>query len=163
MAGPILYSANPWIAHQIAVKYLGGIHFAWCSECYDPTTEPATSAAFAIAPSSSPCGIVQTLKADCKHEDKHSQLIQKYKKKFKLLAKTWIANRTIDDAQYQEIVSVIKSASWNIWEPVLYVIPRAAIASTRLHEVPLKDRASYGPEFQIVDLHDDEFDRIVSL
>ena len=49
MAGPILYSANPWLAHDFASRYLGGIYFAWCSEYYDPTTAPAGSASSYIA------------------------------------------------------------------------------------------------------------------
>jgi hypothetical protein len=164
MAGPILYSANPWIAHEIAMKYRGGIHFAWCSECYDPTTEAATSAAAAIAPSSSPFGIIQRLNADRHGEDTHSYLIQGYRKTLKRLAKAWRADKSIDESQFQEIISVMKSASWKIWRPVLYVIPRAPFESTkRLLSVPYPDRAAYGPELQIVDLHHSEFDRIVTL
>jgi hypothetical protein len=162
MAGLVLYSANPWIAHEIAMKYRKGVRLAWCSEYYDPTTEAATSAAAAIAPSSSPCGIVQRLKSDCGNEDTHSHLISGYRKTFKRLAKVWRSNGEIDESQYQEIVSVLKSSSWKIWRPVLYVIPRAPIESAgRLRSVPHAARAAYGPELQIVDLQPNEFDLIV--
>lgn len=57
----------------------------------------------------------------------------------------------------------MKSSSWKIWRPVLYVIPRAPIElAGRLHQVPHPDRASYGPELQIDDLHRNEFDLIMS-
>ncbi len=96
-------------------------------------------------------------------EDTHSYLISGYRKTFKRLAKAWRADASINELQYQEIVSVMKSASWKIWRPVLYVIPRAPIESAgRLRNVPHPDRAAYGPEMQIVDLLPQEFDLIVS-
>jgi hypothetical protein len=161
--GPILYSANPYFAHYLAVNYRHGVHFAWCSECYDPTTVAATSAAAAIAPSSSPRGIFERLKADCDGEDKHSSLIKGYRKKFRRLAKGWWADRSINADAYAEIDSIVKSASWKIWRPVLYVIPRAPIESAgRLKTVPYPTRAGLGPELQIADLALHEFDLIMN-
>ena len=60
-----------------------------------------------------------------------------------------------------EIFAAIHGKAWNIWRPVLYVIPRAPIEkSGRLRAVPHMSRAAYGPELQIVDLRRDEFDWI---
>ena len=57
-----------------------------------------------------------------------------------------------------------KSPSWKIWRPVLYVIPREKIeTSGRLKTVPHKNRAAFGTELQITDLHTDEFDIIEGL
>lgn len=163
MPGPVLYSANPWIAHVFATRYRHGIHFAWCSEYFDPTTESSTSAAAAIAPSSSPCGIFHKLKEDCDKEDSHSSLIKGYRKTFKQLAKAWLADASIDQAAYEEIVADVKSSSWKIWRPVLYVIPRKPIEDAgRLKAVRREDRAAFGPELQIVDLAPHEFDIITS-
>jgi hypothetical protein len=159
MSGPILYSTNPWIAHEFAVKYLGGKHFAWCSECYDPIFAPPGSAGASVAPSSSPHGIFQALKHDCEREDKHSDLIKRYRKTFKRLAADWLSTSRISQDQYDEIIAVTKGPSWRIWRPVLYVIPREPIeAAGRLNSVPYKDRAGYGPELQITDLDPSEFD-----
>jgi hypothetical protein len=161
MPGPVLYSANPWIAHQLALQYLNGVHFAWCSECYDPNSEAPTSAAAAIAPSSSPAGIIARLKADCHGEDIHSDMIVRYRKTLKRLATGWRGNGTISDANLEEIRAVLKSSSWKMWHPLLYVIPRKPIEDAgRLIAVPHAKRASFGPEYQITDLKPDEFDII---
>jgi hypothetical protein len=69
-----------------------------------------------------------------------------------------MADGTIAKAQYDEIVASVRAKSWRIWQPVLYVIPKANIAANRVIEVQRKDRAGYGPERQIVDLQLSEFD-----
>jgi hypothetical protein len=161
MAGPVLYSTNPWISHVFSKKYLNGVHFVWCSEYYDPRMAPPGSAESAIAPSSSPKGIFETLKRDCEQEDTHSALIKGYRKTFLRLAKTWLSSSTIDKDSYDEIVATVKSPSWKIWKPLLYIIPRESIeTNNRLIFVPHKNRASFGTELQIHDLMVNEFDII---
>jgi hypothetical protein len=135
VAGPVLYSTNTWISHEIAMRYRGGRHFAWCSEYYDPTTAPTGSAAAAIAPSSSPKGIYDTLHGDCAREDTHSNLIKGYRKTFRRLAARWLADGDLSQTYHDEIVAIVKSQSWKIWRPVLFVIPRD-IVSGRVVEVP---------------------------
>lgn len=159
MAGPLLYSANPWIAHDIADRYLGGVHRVWCSEYFDPKTAPASSAAALIGPSSSPKAIFYGLWEDCDKEDTHSHVIRSHRRTFRALATDWFSAGRITEAQRNEILATVKSSSWKIWRPVLYVIPRAPIeAASRLNVVPLGKRAAYGGEYQIEDLHTTEFD-----
>lgn len=161
MPGPLLYSANPWFAHDISTRYLSGRYFVWCSEYFDSATAPAGSASAAIAPSSMPAGIYSRLKADVDGEDKHSSLIKGYKRTFRNLARTWHANGRITEEQSSEIVALAASNSWKMWRPMLYVIPRYPIeAAGRLLSVPHRNRAALGPELQIADLHRDEFDII---
>jgi hypothetical protein len=161
MPGPILYSTNPWIAHDFATKYLGGKHFAWCSEYYDPKSAPAGSASASIAPSSSPFGLFQLLQHEYQNEERHSDSKKRYRKTFKRLASEWLSSSLITKIQYDDIVSVVTTPSWRIWRPVLYIIPRGPIdAAARLHPVPHAKRAGYGPEFQIWDLDLSEFDLI---
>lgn len=161
MAGPILYSTNPWIAHDITMRFRGGRHFVWCSEYYDPLTAPAGSAQSAIAPSSSPKGIYETLLGDYQREDGHSALIKGYRGTFCRLAKSWLADNQINKVQHDEIAAIVKSNSWRIWRPVLYVIPKEPIANAnRLNSVPHRQRAAYGPELQVTDLMPHEFDII---
>ena len=161
MAGPIYYSTNPWISYDLVNKYRSGIHVVWCSEYFDPSTAPSGSAAAAIAPSSSPKGIFDTLQSDCAREDSHSALISRYRKTFRRLATDWYADGSITDPQREEIIAVTKSNSWRIWRPVLYVIPNEnLIAAGRVISVPRAGRAAYGPEFQILDLKTNEFDMI---
>lgn len=160
MAGNVLYSTNPWIAHDIAVRYRNGVHFAWVSDYFDCAMAPPGSAAAAIAPSSSPKHIYDRLLADCKGEDGHSSLIAGYKRTFKRLAASWESDGTITSDQAKEIRALIGSPSWQQWRPTIYVIPRGGINPGRIFSVARKQRAAYGPESQIVDLIPDEFDII---
>ena len=161
MSGPILYSTNTFIAHDIAMKYRGGKHFVWCCEYYDSRSAPALSAAGQIAPSSNPKRIYDTLHEEKEWEDGHSELIRNYRKTFKRLAKIWVDDKSITVEQSNEIIATIKSSSAKIWRPLLFVIPKAPIeAAGRLITVPRQKRAAYGPELQIVDLMPHEFDVI---
>jgi hypothetical protein len=159
VAGPILYSTNCWFAHDVAIRYRAGRHFVWCSEWFDPSRAPPGSAAAAIAPSSSPKGIFDTLRGDCKGEDTHSALIKGYRRTFKRLAKQWLAANEITRPQLDEIVAAADSRSWNIWRPVLFVIPKTPVEE-RIVTVPHQRRAAYGHELQILDLMPHEFDLI---
>ena len=161
MVAPVLYSTNPWIAHQFAIDYRGGLHHVWCSEYYDPTRAPGGSAGAAIAPSFSPKELFGELARDCAREDNNSHHIKRYRKTFRRLAAEWLAAVEITRDQHDEIVATIKAPSWKIWRPQLYVIPRAPIElAGRLTRVPRKDRAAYGPELRILDLREHEFDII---
>jgi len=159
MPGPILYSANPWFASHVSSQYRAGVHFAWVCECYDAMGAPPGSAAAMIAPSSSPRRIYETLRDACAREEGHSDLIRGYRRKFKSLAKEWWTRGEITDEQRDEITSSVRTPSWLMWRPVLYVIPRDPIERAgRLHHVPRRDRAAFGAELQIRDLMPNEFD-----
>jgi len=162
MPGQLLYSTNPWFATDISMRYRGGVHFAWVCEYFDSSKAPSGSAASKIAPSSNPWRIYDRLSEECDQEENHSELIKGYKRTFKRLARTWLSDASITEEQHDEIIASVRSPSWKIWKPVLYVIPRAPIEATpgRLISVKRPDRASYGPELQIADLKRDEFDII---
>jgi hypothetical protein len=161
MPGPILYSANPWFATEVATQYRDGIHFAWVCECFDTEKALGGSAAAMIAPTSNPRRIYRNLFEEYKAQEEHSLEIKRYKKTFTRLAKIWRDEGSITKPQCDEIIASVRARSWIIWKPVLYVIPRAPIeAAGRLISVPRADRAGYGPEQQIIDLRPDEFDII---
>jgi hypothetical protein len=161
MPGPILYSANPWFATDVAHRYRGGIHFAWVCECFDVKAAASGTAAAMIAPTSSPQRIYRNLSEECKGQDEHSAGIRHYKKTFRQLAKAWLAKGEITRDQHDEIVASVNARTWRIWRPVLYVIPRAPIeAARRLLLVTRSNRAGHGPEQQILDLRPEEFDII---
>lgn len=161
MALLYVYSTNPWYSHEVALKYLKGKHFIWCSDCYDPTTSPAVSSSALTAPSSSPKGIFEKLYTDTENEEKNSDLIKKYKKTYRKLAVTWFASGIIDNDQKNEIIATVNSISWRIWRPLLYIVYKAPIiASSRLISVPVTSRAGYGGEWRIEDLDDSEFEII---
>jgi hypothetical protein len=158
MPGPVFYSANPWFATDVALKYRAGNFFAWICEYFDADHAPAGSAGSLIAPNSNPRKIYEELLYDCNAEEQHSRPIKGHKKTFSRLAKEWLADKEINDDQYAEIIASLRTPSWRIWRPVLYVIPKAGIDPARIKEVRRKERGGYGPEFQIVDLRQGEFD-----
>jgi len=132
MAGPILYSANPWFATEIARKFRGGNHFAWVCEFFDSALAPAGSAGALIAPSSNPRKIYEDLLEECRAQEEHSRVIKGHIKTFTRLGKKWLSDGEITQDQYAEIVASVRARSWKIWRPVLYVIPRHGIAPTRI-------------------------------
>ena len=158
MAGPVLYSANPWFSPEVAKKYRQGNHFAWVCEFFDSSLAPAGSGGELIAPSSNPRKIYDDLLQDWRGQDEHSRIIKDHVRTFSRLAKKWRADGEIAEHQYGELVASARSRSWRIWKPVLYVIPRQGLAAGRIKEVRRSDRAGYGPELQIVDLQSHEFD-----
>lgn len=156
-----LFSTNPWYSHELAVKYLAGKHFVWCSDYYDPSGASAISSTALTAPSSSPRGIYNQLFSDCDHEDTHSSLIKSYRKTIKRLTSDWLATGIITINQKDEIITTINSGSWKIWRPLLYIIYKPPIiASSRLQNVPMHLRAAYGNEWKIIDLDTSEFEII---
>lgn len=159
MGSLYLYSTNPWYAHELSQKHLGGKCLVWCSDNYDPTAAAALSAAALTAPSSSPKGIYDILYSDCEHEEKNSGLIKKYKKTFKKLALSWHMQGIITPQDKDEILATINSHTWNIWKPLLYIIYRPPIESAgRLIQVNIGARAAYGNEWKIADLDKSEFE-----
>ncbi|MGD9543553.1 MAG: hypothetical protein AB7F41_10645 [Methylocystis sp.] len=159
MAGPILYSANPWFSTEVAEKYREGNYFAWVCEFFDSERDaPAGSSGTMIAPSSNPRKIYEDLLQEYRAQEEHCRIIKDHKKTFTRLAKKWLADGSITDDQFTEIIASVKARSWRIWKPVLYVIPRNGLDPTRLTEVQRRDRAGYGPEYQICDLKRHEFD-----
>ena len=90
----------------------------------------------------------------------HSALIRSYRRTFRRRAHEWLAVGLIDEAQYDDIIGAVKNPGWKIWRPVLFLIPRAPIATHRIIPVRAASRAAYGPEFRIEDLDASEFEVI---
>jgi hypothetical protein len=151
----VLFSTNPWFSSAVATQFLDGRHFVWVSEHFDTGSTSSISTASFTAPSSNPAEIYRRLHADWR-EDKHSDLIKRYRKTFRRLARIWLAAKVISRDQHDEIVKSVPGFA--IWRPVLYVIPKEPIVRAgRLRAVNAGARAAYGPEFQIIDLMPHEF------
>ncbi len=71
----------------------------------------------------------------------------------------WEHQGVITTAQKDDILYLVDHASFDLWRPLVYVIPRAPVAS-RLEEVPMSKRAGVGVEYIIPDLQRTEFDII---
>ena len=159
MTCPILYSTNPFLKLFINEKFLGDIHYVWCSEAFDSTKLATYSTLAHMPPSSDPCAIYRQLKDDVQRQDKHSAKIQATKASLQSLAIRWRDDGTITDDQMEEIAYMVTNASFDYWRPLVYIIPRDAI-NARLQVVPPAKRASLRVEYIIPDLRRNEFDII---
>src|SRR4051812_48168724 len=122
MAGPVIYSANPWFSVELGSKYRGGKYFAWVCEYFVSERDAvAGSAGAMIAPSSNPRKIYEDLLHEYRSQEEHSRIIKDHRKTFKRLAKSWLAKGELSQDQYDEIVASVQAKTWRIWKPVLYV------------------------------------------
>jgi hypothetical protein len=96
---------------------------------------------------------------DIEKQDRHSYKINAQKASLTALAIDWEANGAISSNDKDEIVFMVTNATFNDWRPLLYIIPRGAVAA-RLKTVPIHQRASFGDEFIVEDLRRNEFDVI---
>jgi hypothetical protein len=161
VAATILYSTNPFFSVEIAGRYRSGSFYAWCSEMFSAGQQAGHAPRSAVAASSDPMTIDDQLHRAVHSEDRHDSRIKGYKRTFKGLARTWLDTAVITQNQHDEILALCKQNSWQIWRPLLYVIPRAPIeAAGRLQLVPVGRRAGPGDEFIVADLASDEFDII---
>lgn len=151
-----LYSVNPWIKWLIHSRYLGDVHFVWCSPVFDPRRLGAEDHGSLIAPSSSPAAIFKELSAAVNNRERHNE------RKLSLIARTedWRAKGLISGRQADDVLFIINDNEISNWRPLLYIIPVAGIDHQRIERVPLADCAGYGDEYIIRDLAGSEFDRI---
>jgi hypothetical protein len=154
---PLLYSVNPWIKHHVHTIYFGGVHHVWCSEVFDARSPYTTTPVIGLPPSSNPVEIYRRLATDCREKDKHSSYIRDRRAVLLGLAVTWEHNGRITADEREEIVYWLNLPDFDIWRPLLYVIPRAPV-SGRVRLVPAADRAGMAPEYVIEDLRQSEFD-----
>lgn len=133
----LLYSASTWLAYAVAERYCGGVHYAWCSPCWDGAT---AALHVNIPPSSSPAEIYRMLLQDTRRGDTHSGLIQAKRKGIRTGADARYEAGVISDHRRREVIRTVTSAALGDFRPVLFVIPFAAVAE-RVMEVPLEERA----------------------
>ncbi|WP_080055308.1 hypothetical protein [Spirosoma aerolatum] len=151
-----LYSVNCYIKYYIQKVYYNDIHFVWCSDQYDSRKEPAHSPSSLVPPTSNPAEIYNDLKEAVRRGDRHNYKILEQRTNLKNYAAKSASNGTITDDQRDEIIYLADSDLNDIWRPLVYVIPKAAVLS-RIELVPLAQRAGMGPEYRIKDLKGTEF------
>ena len=159
MPGPVLYSTKVFLKLYIQEKYRKDLHYVWCSENFDSKMLSRYSGGALVPASSNPADIYRELRRDVNSKDKHSGKINAQKTSLKKLAVDWHARGEISLAERDDITYIVDSASFDDWRPIIYVIPRAQVAS-RLKLVPAQLRAGIGDEFTIEDLQRSEFDII---
>jgi hypothetical protein len=161
MAGPVLYSTNPWFTELVCEHYRNQRYHVWCSEVFDPASVDPNSLSALTAPSSSPKSLYYDVLEAVRTSDQGNQKIISYRKTFRRLARDWFSRNEISRDDRDDILAMLVRGPWRIWKPRLYVIPRHDVEeSGRLYPVPVQKRAGIGPEFQILDLRRSEFDTI---
>ena len=159
MGAQLLYSTNVWLKHAIQQKFRNDVHYVWCSELFDSTKASAYSLGSLVPPSSNPVDIYRALKLDVQRQDRNSEKITKQRATLASLAIQWATAGEITNDDKEEIVYMVTTATFEMWRPLLYLIPRGpAIVAPRLQVVPPANRAGHGPEYIIEDLKGTEFE-----
>lgn len=156
----LLYSTNVYLKYHIQREYRGGSHFAWCSETFDSSKAGAYTKVALVPPSANPADIYRDLAKAVKMQDTHNAKITSQKATLTTLALGWATNGEITDDQKDEIIYMVERAGFEMWRPMLYIVPRTASIEARWRAVPMAKRAGFGPEYIIEDLREDEFDVI---
>jgi hypothetical protein len=159
MPPPLLYSTNVFLKFLIQQKFRNDEHYVWCSDSFDAATGARYSPSSLVAPSANPAEIYRQLKLDIQKQDRHSYKINAQKASLTSLAIDWEAHNEITTEQKDEIVFMVANATFEDWRPLIYIIPRSLV-ETRLKTVPIHQRASFGDEYIVEDLHRHEFDLI---
>jgi hypothetical protein len=156
MAGPLLYSTNVFLKYQIQKQYFGDIHYVWCSEVFDWSTHGSVGSM--VGASSNPADIYRQLKNAIKTKDSHDWKINQQKTSMVARFEKLHNLGTINDQTKDDLLYILKNATFPDFEPLIYIIPRVMV-STKLQVVPANLRASlFGIEYIITDLLGDEFD-----
>ncbi len=157
---PLLYSTNVFLKQHIQEKYHSDVHYVWCSEYFDSKTVSPYSVGSLVPASSNPADIYRELKSAYNPFDIHCPKIIAQQASFKSLAVNWEASGKISATDRDDIIYMTDHVPKEYWRPLIYVISRAIINTSRIQLVPLTHRAGFGNEFIISDLQRNEFDII---
>lgn len=148
----LLFSAGTNFAKDIDDRYYGGVHYVWCSNHFNDSTQPITSR---------PYNICKRFLEQIITTDRHAFEIDSNIKGVLRGAHTKLRNGVITPKQHEEICQLTALADYSKFFPVLYVIDRNKIEDSRCKEVNMEDRASdKSVEYIISDLKDGEYDII---
>ena len=152
----VLYSANTWLAFQIAERYYRAQHYVWCTPYFDASNH--ASLTYTVPPSSSPAEICRGLRREIAGKERHSDKIKANKAGILRGAQAKLAEGAIEPGAVAEIADVVQAAEILDFAPLLYVIPYHLVTS-KLATVPVGQRAHpLSVEFTIPALPRDCFD-----
>ncbi|MQA91450.1 MAG: hypothetical protein GEU90_14690 [Gemmatimonas sp.] len=144
---------------MIQEEHRRDLHYVWCSECFDSALAPPHSLRALVGSSSNPADIYRGLKAEVDSADKHGNNFTRIAGSLSVLAQKWYIANEIAEHDRDEILYMLMEPTPRLWTPLVYVIPRDAVA-TRLKPVHPSKRSGTGREFVMEDLRRDEFDVI---
>lgn len=161
MPGCVLYSTNVYLKYYIHKHFYDDIHYVWCSELFDATKAGAYTASSHNPPTSNPADIYRDLKQAVARGDRHNDKIKKQILTLKGRASKSRKDGRITDDQKKKIHYLISNCEFEMWRPLIYIIPYQLVAGKKLIEVPIQKRANpAGMEYIIEDLQGSEFDVI---
>ena len=155
----LLYSVNPRVKLIIQREFRDDRHYVWCSERFDSATAAPYTRAGLVPPTSNPKQIYRDLKEACDSQDSHNSKITSIRAGYLARAQGWLDAGVITANVRDEIVYLVNKEDFELWRPVLYVIPRQPV-EVRMTPVPPENRAGAGPEFVIEDLTSAEFETV---
>jgi hypothetical protein len=154
------YSTNSYLSYLINERFYKGLHYVWCSPCFDPSKLGRGHIFEKIPPSSNPSKIYLQYLDGVKNGDRHNDRIKNNKKALKRGAAIQAKNGVIDQYNCEIIIKTINDATLEDFTPLLYIIP-SALVNSRVQPVGPKEMANpLGVEFKIVDLRNNEFEFI---
>lgn len=154
----ILYSANTWLAFNVAERYFKQEHYVWCTPYFEPTDR--SGYIYTVAPTSSPKDIYLNLYKEVMGGDRHSTKIDDNKVGILKGAAFKKTAGVITEDQEAEIAAVVAAAERREFKPLLYIIPYEKVISLK-KDVPVADRAHpLSNEYIIENLPRDHFDVI---
>jgi hypothetical protein len=154
-----VYSTNVYLKYHLQQRFYNDIHYVWCSEHFDSKVVGAYSPAALVPPSSNPADIYNDLKEAVRNGDNHNAKINQQKTSIKALAIQFNSAGRISDDIKDEIIYMVDNSPFNMWRPLIYIIPRTPVEA-RMRVVPIHERASFGIEYIIEDIHTIDFDVI---
>jgi len=145
------YSVNTDLAHYINEKFYNGLHYIWCTDCFNKRGNP---------PSSNPRELYIAYRSDVSRGDTHSEKISKNKLGLLKGAKIMRDNGKITEKEFEEIKFIVGKADMRYFEPLLYIIDKSRVKD-KVKTVPRNERANpMSDEYKIADLCTNEFDVI---
>lgn len=150
----IYYSVNTVLANFINKEYYKDIHYIWAAPYFDPIDENPSS--------SNPKVLYENLVKDLKGRkiDYHSKNVLGNRIGIKKGAIEREKQGYITQEMREEIIELSETASFELFEPLLYIIP-ASLVSERVIKPHFRDKAHpTSVEYIIEDLKGAEFDTI---
>jgi len=134
----VLYSANTWLAYNIAERYYHGEHYVWCTPFFDAEVLPKRQ--YTVAPTSSPKDIYINLYKETTRGDRHSTKIEDNKVGILKGAAFKKAAGVITEQQQRDIAAIVDAAETRDFIPLLYIIPYNLVSNI-IRDVPVLERA----------------------
>ena len=138
-ANPVVfYSANTWLAYNIAERYYRGEHYVWCTPFFDSNVPGFR---YTVAPTSTPRDVCINLYKEANRGDRHSTKIADNKVGILKGAAYKKAAGVINERQQSEIAAIVAAAERQDFTPLLYIIPAGPVTAL-LKDVPVEERAN---------------------